>query len=330
MHIRTILRTLPAAVLLLLDPSAAAAQALDLKEWPVEWAGRPRDPDVDANGHVWFVGQAGNYIGRFDPATEQFTRFEIEEGTLPHNLIVGSDGHIWYAGNGNARIGRLNPADGKARTYPMPNAAARDPHTLIEDGRGHIWFTVQGGGHIGRLDMESGNVQLLKAAGENTRPYGIRIDSRGDAWVNLFGTNRIAHVDAASFEARDVVTPREAARTRRIEVTPDDVVWYVDFAGGRLGRLDPGSATFEEWVTPGGERSQPYAMTRDAENRIWLSECARGATFLTMFDPATKQFTHRTPVSSCIRHMVYHAPTRTIWFGTDANNIGRLVVPEDS
>lgn len=326
MLIRTLLRTLPAAALLLTDPSTATAQ-LDVKEWPVEWEGRPRDPDVDANGHVWFVGQVGNYIGRFDPVAERFTRFEIEEGTRPHNLIVGSDGHVWYAGNGNGRIGRMNPANGQARIYPMPDAAARDPHTLIEDGRGNIWFTVQGGGHIGRLHMESGRVQLLHPGEGGTRPYGIRIDSRGDAWVNLFGTNRIAHVDAAMFEARSIATPRESARTRRIEVTPDDVVWYVDYAGGRLGRLEPVAGTFEEWVTPGGENSQPYAMAQDAENRIWFSECARGATFLTMFDPVTRQFSNRTPVSSCIRHMVYHAPTRAIWFGTDANNIGRLIVP---
>ena len=28
-----------------------------------------------------------------------------------------------------------------------------------------------------------------------------------------------------------------------------------------------------------------------------------------------------------IRHMVYHAPTREIWFGTDRNTVGRVRVP---
>ena len=37
-----------------------------------------------------------------------FKRFEIEEGTNPHNLIVGADGGIWYAGNRN---GRIDPGD---------------------------------------------------------------------------------------------------------------------------------------------------------------------------------------------------------------------------
>jgi virginiamycin B lyase len=28
-----------------------------------------------------------------------------------------------------------------------------------------------------------------------------------------------------------------------------------------------------------------------------------------------------------IRHMVFHRPTREIWYGTDRNTVGRLRVP---
>ena len=47
-----------------LDTQTVAAQALDVREWPVEWEGRPRDPAVDAQGRVlavWasFAYQAG-------------------------------------------------------------------------------------------------------------------------------------------------------------------------------------------------------------------------------------------------------------------------------
>jgi virginiamycin B lyase len=302
------------------------AQTINVREWHVEWEGRPRDPDIDRQGRVWFVGQAGNYIGMFDPQTERFRRFEIEEGTRPHNLIAAEDGGIWYAGNGNARIGRLDPNTGEARIIHMPDAAARDPHTLLADGRGNIWFSVQGGGFIGRLAMESGDVRLVPT-GAGTRPYGVWLDSKGHAWVNLFGTNRVAAIDPETFEKREIATPRASARTRRIAVTPDDAVWYTDFAGGYIGRLDPASGQAKEWVTPGGAASQPYAMIVDDRGLVWYSECARDAAHLAAFDPRTEQFLHRTPVSACIRHMAFHAPTRAIWFGTDANNIGRAVIP---
>ena len=313
--------------LVAIDVVTVAAQALDVREWPVEWQGRPRDPAVDAEGRVWFAGQAGNYIGMFDPAAETFQRYELEPNTMPHNLIVGSDGGIWYAGNGNARIGRLDPGTGEFRIIAMPDAAARDPHTLLGDDSGNIWFTVQNGGFIGRLGMESGEVQLVKAGPERSRPYGIDLDSKGRAWVNLFGTNRIAVVDPATFEVEEIETPRATARTRRIAVTSDDAVWYVDYAGGQLGRIDPVSGEISEWAVPGGENARPYALIADDKDRLWLSETDRDAPRIIGFDTRTTSFMAETPVSAGIRHMIHHPATNTIWFGTDANNIGRVILP---
>lgn len=320
-------RILWSAAVGLLAATSLDAQTLDVREWPVEWEGRPRDPAVDANGNVWFVGQVGNYIGMFDPSTETFRRFELPPNTLPHNLIVGSDGGIWYAGNGNGTIGRLDPATGQSRTIRMPDPGARDPHTLLEGSGGSIWFTVQQGGYVGRLDMQSGEVRLVKAGPERSRPYGIDLDSKGRAWVNLFGTNLIAMVDPQSLELKEIATPRPDARTRRIAVTSDDAVWYVDYAGGRLGRIDPVSGEIEEWTVPGGEDARPYALIADDRDRLWFSETARDAPRLVGFDTKTRQFMLSTPVSAGIRHMIYDANRNTLWFGTDANNIGRAILP---
>jgi virginiamycin B lyase len=263
----------------------------------------------------------------FDPKGEQWKRYEIDAGTHPHNLIVAQDGGVWYSGNRNARIARLDAASGQVKTFMMPDTAVRDPHTLIFDGRGNILFTAQQAGYVGRLNMASGKIDVLKPAPGRTLPYGIRLDSKGKAWVNLFGTNQLALFDPVALTTKVIDTPRADARTRRIEVTPDDMVWYVDYAQGRLGRYNPVTSKFDEWPIPGGERSQPYAMEHDEKGRIWIAECARGATHIVGFDPKTQQFIARTPVSNCIRHMEYHPATRAIWFGTDSNNIGRAILP---
>lgn len=76
-----------------------ASEAPVLQEWTVEWGGRSRDPCVGPDGKVWFVGQAGNYIAYFDPAQQTFRRYEIEDGTNPHNLIVDGDGDESQAGD---------------------------------------------------------------------------------------------------------------------------------------------------------------------------------------------------------------------------------------
>src|SRR5215213_7990662 len=85
-----------------LDPLAAQ---VPIKEWPVPYAGsRPRDPFIDSQGRVWFVGQVGNYVAYLDPKSGNFRRYELEDGALPHNLIVDQSDMVWYAGNGSGHI----------------------------------------------------------------------------------------------------------------------------------------------------------------------------------------------------------------------------------
>ncbi|MGQ0384626.1 MAG: Vgb family protein, partial [Gammaproteobacteria bacterium] len=163
-----------------------------LREWKVEWGGRSRDPYVAPDGKVWFVGQAGNYIASFDPASESFRRYEIEDGTNPHNLIVDAEGFVWYAGNRNGRIGKLNPTNGIAAIHLT--GEAKDPHTLVFDGKGNIWFTSQQSSRIGRLDMKTGDYALVTPREPASRPYGIVIDARGYPWVALFNTSTVVRI----------------------------------------------------------------------------------------------------------------------------------------
>ncbi|MGH7555154.1 MAG: virginiamycin B lyase family protein [Longimicrobiales bacterium] len=330
---RNDLLALVAVPLAIASASGLAAQDIEIKEWPVPWERtRPRDPFMDAQNRVWFVGQQGNYIAYLVPATDEFKRYEIEAGTNPHNLIVDPRGIVWYAGNRNARIGRLDPATGQIKTFMMPDTAARDPHTLVFDSRGDIWFTVQGGGFIGKLTVASGDVKLIKVPGGRTLPYGIRMDSQDRPWVVLFGTNKLATVDPKTMELRLIDLPRAETRPRRIEVTSDGMVWYVDYAAGQLGRYNPANGQIKEWLTPGGAGSRPYATATDDVGRIWFVESGAQPNQFVGFDPKTEKFFGITPVPSgggTVRHMMFHKPSREIWFGADTNTIGRarLITP---
>src|SRR6478736_6360602 len=109
-------------------PAQGPARApLQVTEWRVPWEkSRPRDPYLDAQGRVWFVGQEGNYVAYLAPSTGSFRRYEIEKGTNPHSLIVDRGGRVWFSGNRNARIGSLDPASGKSTIYPRPGESYRD------------------------------------------------------------------------------------------------------------------------------------------------------------------------------------------------------------
>jgi virginiamycin B lyase len=275
------------------------------------------------------VGQKGNYLAYLEPGSGDFRRYELEEGTLPHNLIVDQQDRVWYAGNGNAHIGRLEPQSGKVTKYPMPNPAARDPHTLIDDGKGNIWFTVQQGNFVGRLAKKTGKVDLIEVATADARPYGIEVDSKGRPWFNEFGSDKIAMIDPATLKVKEYSLPDDGARGRRIAITSDDRIWYVDYVRGYLGRLDPASGKFKEWALPGGVKSLPYAMAVDGKDRLWMVETGSQPNRLVGFDSKTEKFFGITPVPSgggTVRHMVFDDRSGDIWFGTDNNTIGRAQV----
>jgi virginiamycin B lyase len=310
--------------------AAAAVKPIDIKEWQVPWERtRPRDPYVDGQGRVWFVGQTADYLAYLVPSTGEFKRFPLDSGAGPHNQIVDKDGFVWYAGNRAAHIGRLDPRDGSITKYPMPGGAPRDPHTLVFDKNGDIWFTAQGGNAIGKLTVATGAVQIVNVQTPNARPYGIVIDSKNRPWIVLFGTNKLATVDSGMV-LREIALPRAEIRPRRLEVTSDDKIWYGDYATGVLGRYDPATGKVDEWPLPGGPGARPYAMALDGADRIWLVETGARPNRFVGFDTKKLEFGEATNIPSgagTVRHMVYHAPSKAIWFGTDANTIGRALVP---
>lgn len=324
------------AALLVLVAAAGSLPAqrtdLDAHEWKVPWPNtRPRDPSVDAQGRVWFVGQVGNYIANLDPVTGKFTRFAIDSGTLPHSQIVDKRGMIWYSGNAAGMIGKLDPATGKITRYPMPDVAVRDTHTMVFDRAGNIWFTAQQAGYVGHLNTRTGKVDLLRVDTPHALPYGIWMDPRDRPWFAEFGSNRIGMVDTATMRIEEHVLPNPNARPRRMAITSDGTIWYGDYARGYLGHLDPTTGKVDEWPSPSGGVTLPYAMTVDDHDRIWYVETGKQPNHLVAFDTRARTFVVNQPVgdaaANTIRYIIYTAARRELWYGSDLNMLGRVKVP---
>ena len=321
----------PAAPLIAQGPSSQPGAQQPIDQWPVPWQRtRPRDPYVDAQGKVWFVGQVGDYVAVLDPTSGQFRRYDLEHGAGPHTVSIAPDGAIWYTGNTASHIGRLDPATGRVTKYPMPDSTVHDPHTVAWDRHGDMWFTAQSGNVIGKLTVATGAIRLVHVSEPNARPYGIRMDPQDRPWVALFGTNKLATVNPATFELHEYALPRPGARPRRLAVTSDGSIWYGDYAGGMLGRFDPRTERFEEWPLPGGTGARPYAVMNDDQDRIWLVETGSNPNRFVGFDPRTHSFlpAHAVPSGGgTVRNMMFDAARHVLWFGTDDNTIGRFTVP---
>jgi virginiamycin B lyase len=311
-------------------PAAGRAAPVDIREWTVPWENSgPRDPDIAPDGRAWFVGQRGDYVANLDPETGEFSRYDLDPGTGPHNLIVDGENGIWYAGNRAAHIGFMDPKTARIVKIAMPDKKAVDPHTLTFDGLGNVWFTVQQGNFVGRLAMQSHAVQLIEVPTRRARPYGIVVNANGIPWAVEFGSYKLIRIDPEAMSLEEIPLPNEDSRPRRLVVTSDGDVWYGDYARGYLGRYDPGSGSFDEWALPGGADSRPYGMAVDRFDRVWLVETGVSPNRLLGFDTDEETFFSTTDIPSgagAVRHMSYYEPAGEIWFGTDANTIGRAKV----
>ncbi len=334
---RNFMTALGAAAMLAISPAgmlAASAQeqeTVDIQEWEVPFEkSRPRDPFAVSETSVWFVGQRAGYLAHLNAETGEFMKYDLKEGSAPHNLIVGSDGVVWFAGNRTALIGRFDPKTDTVEEILMPDEAAKDPHTLVfDEGEENIWFTLQGANMMGRLNLETRKVDLIPSKTESSRPYGIKMAPDGSVWVVLLGTYKLVHIDPETMETEEIDLPREEARPRRLEVTADGRVWYVDYAKGMLGVYNPETEKFKEWAFPQGEEARPYGMASDVSGRLWAVATGVQPNMFMGFDPEEEEFFSATEIPSgggTIRHMHYYEPAGQVWFGTDTNYIGRAIV----
>jgi len=306
------------------------ADSLEIREWLVPWKETvPRDPFVDQSGRVWFVGQAGNYIGNLSPEDGLFNRYDLPPGSGPHNLIADGDRNIWFAANRKRYIGKLSPSTGQISRFEMPSRKAKDPHTLVFDQAGDIWFTVQKGNFVGKLSTANGAIQLIQLASKKLRPYGIIVDRDNMPWAAAFGSNKLLQIFPATMTVAEIALPDTRSRPRRLVSTSNGDIWYTDFELGRLGRYRPLRNEFSEWSMPGGSNSKPYGMAVDRNDRIWIVETGSERNRFVGFDSATESFLNETDIPSgggSVRHMFYYEAAGEVWFGTDTNYIGRARV----
>lgn len=303
---------------------------LQIKEWQVPWSdSRPRDPYVAPDGTVWFVGQVGDYVASLDPVSGKMHKVDIP-GAGPHTVIVSTDGTPWYAGNKDKHIGKLVAKTGEVTLYPMPNGI-KDPHTMAWTSNGDIWFTAQWSNTVARLDTETGKIDKVTMPRLNMRPYGLVVDGKDRPWIAFMGENAIGTINPYTMQLEVIKTPSDDSLIRRIGLSSDGRVWWGDYAAGHIGVYDPNTGSMKQWASPAGELAGVYALTVDNQDRLWYVETAIQPNRFIGFNTRSEQFISIDTVPSggrTIRHMVFDKSSNAIWFATDANTVGRAIVPE--
>lgn len=309
--------------------------SIKFEEWLVPTLGqRSRDPVEAPDGHIWWVGQWRDILGRLNPNTGRMDEFRLPKGAKPHSVNIGPNGFAWYTGNRNATIGRFDPATEEITEFPMPDETARDPHTAEFDADGILWFSLQGSNMIGRLDPASDAIKLVDSPRKNSRPYGVKVAADGTVWVACNGANCLLRVDPETMEVTEITLPEEGTKVRRLDIDQDGIIWWVNSGLGRLGRYDPSTGEITEWPSPSGPSSHPYAIAV-FDGAIWYNESGVRPDMLVRFEPKTETF-QSWPIPSgpiyagILRHMRTTLDGKALLIHqSGTNHIARVTVVRD-
>lgn len=289
-----------------------------VSEWPVPTPRFVRDPTPAPDGSIYLVALGGNKLVRFEPATETFREWDLPEDTHPHSVLIDGEGIAWLTGKGNGTILEFHPDTGKSVAHRLPSGG--DPHTAALDAQGVLWFTEQGANRIGRLDRRSGAITEYRTSGN---PYGITIDRDGNVWFCRIGADMLGRLDPKTGAIADLPMGRGSA-PRRMAAAPDGTLWVTLYGNGKLAQVDPKAATvIEEYALPGGEDGGPYAVTVDAEGKVFANEF--NADTIVILDPRTGAMrTVAVPEDSGIRKMVIDQAGNLWYVGSSSGRLGRV------
>ncbi len=173
----------------------------------------------DSKGDIW-IGTVGNGVSRFDPITENFTRYYdeiLDSGSGKHTLVNSieedREGNIWIASlSGLSKFDRKKKIFTKYRHDPNdPNSLSNDLATVVYCdkagkvwiGTGFYWFSGNKGGlnqyvpekdHFIRYMHDSNNELTIS----NNSVWSILEDQEGHFWVGTGGNNGLNLMDRST------------------------------------------------------------------------------------------------------------------------------------
>ncbi len=214
-----------AAHLGLLDPETG-----DIKQFHPPGDG-PRDVHTMAfssDGQIWFTEQGGNRIGRFNPADEAFTMFEVPtERARPYGIVVHDD-QPWIATLGTNQL--LTVVNDKLIQINLPREETRS-RRLAVDSNGKVWYADYAAGYVGRYDPNSGDIEEWRApSASQSRPYAVAMDGKDRFWIVETGVdpNVFVAFDTRSEQWSDSFAVPSGGGTVRHMVYDEDSnsIWF--------------------------------------------------------------------------------------------------------
>jgi virginiamycin B lyase len=121
---------------------------------------RPRRLEVLADGRVWYADYAEGMLGVYDPVGEEFTEWQMPQGTgsRPYGMASDSTGNLWLAASGvqpNVLVGFNPETESFFGETEIESGGGTIRHMYYHESSGTVWFGTDTN-YVGRAIVEPG------------------------------------------------------------------------------------------------------------------------------------------------------------------------------
>jgi len=185
----------------------------------------------DADGVLWFTGQAGWY-GRLDPATEEMEVFQAPRGQGPYGIAATPDGEIYFSSLAGSYLGEVDRATGEVRVIDPPTSRA-GLRRVWSDSDGRLWVSEWFAGQVAVYDPETDAWQEWPLPGDGAQAYSVFVDETDAVWLTDFTANAILRFDPVTAAFTSFPAESQPAEVRQMHGRPGEV-WGAESAADRL------------------------------------------------------------------------------------------------
>jgi virginiamycin B lyase len=127
--------------LLKIDPDDLSLTEIDLPNTE----SRPRRLGITSDGNVWYVDYALGILGRYDPASSEFSEWPLPHGadSKPYGMAVDRNDRIWLVETGvspNRFVGFDTTTEKFVSSSEIPSGGGAVRHMNYFEPRGEVWF----------------------------------------------------------------------------------------------------------------------------------------------------------------------------------------------
>jgi streptogramin lyase len=195
---------------------------------------------------VWLAAIGSNQVIRLDPATRQFTIYDVPVGVknnrnaTPYGMAIGGDGNIWIVENAFDQIARIDRTSGKFDEFPL---SVKDPvaRKLGADWDGNLWVGLHGAGELLRVDYKTLKMTEFMPPSKDAGVYLAEPDLKNHLiWTTLHQVDKLARLDPATGVWTEYPLMYAETDVRRIDLDPTNPkrVWYSGVLSSRMGYIE--------------------------------------------------------------------------------------------